>query len=55
MTDHDRLQQLVREMRSAQREYFQTRSGDALSRAKQLEREVDRQLKEAADKQAKMF
>lgn len=35
---------LVREMREAQRSYFLTRSSDLLSKSKQLEREVDREI-----------
>lgn len=35
----------VREMRAAQREYFKTRSADALSRSKQLEKEIDAEIK----------
>lgn len=35
---------LVREMREAQRSYFLTRSTDLLSKSKELEREVDREI-----------
>ena len=35
---------LVREMREVQRSYFLTRSTDLLSRSKQLEKEVDREI-----------
>ena len=41
---------LVRRMREAQREYFRTRSHFALQRSKELERQVDAELK--ADKPA---
>lgn len=46
---------LVAEMRAAQREYFKTRSGDILERSKQLEKQVDRELKEFNDHQPKLF
>lgn len=35
---------LVREMREAQKGYFLTRSTDLLSKSKELEREVDREI-----------
>lgn len=35
---------LVREMRETQRSYFLTRSKDLLSKSKELEREVDREI-----------
>lgn len=35
---------LVREMREVQRSYFLTRSTDLLSKSKQLEKEVDREI-----------
>lgn len=35
---------LVREMREAQKGYFSTRSKDLLSKSKELEREVDREV-----------
>lgn len=40
---------LVRSMREAQRDYFKTRSGEALSRSKELERKVDAALRAAAE------
>ena len=40
-----RLIDLVRQMRSAQKAYFQGRSPEALSAAKSLEGQVDRMLK----------
>ncbi len=40
------LHQKVIEMRKAQREYFKTRDMVALSQARNLEREVDKILKE---------
>lgn len=36
---------LVRDMRAAQKEYFQSRTHAALMRSMQLERKVDEQLK----------
>jgi hypothetical protein len=38
------LARLVAEMRAAQREYFRTRSTDALARSKSLERRVDEEV-----------
>ncbi len=38
------FEQLVLNMRQAQREYFHTRSPEGLNRAKQLERQVDNLL-----------
>ena len=35
---------LVREMRETQRSYFLTRSKDLLSKSKELERDVDREI-----------
>lgn len=40
----DEFRALVAEMRSAQKEYFRTRSAAALSRSKKLERDVDQAL-----------
>ncbi|MEZ5691152.1 MAG: hypothetical protein R3D71_05770 [Rickettsiales bacterium] len=37
---------LVEKMRGSQKEYFKTRNGDALNRARQLESEVDRFIKD---------
>lgn len=44
------LAEAVREMRDAQREYFRTRTGGALDRAKRAERAVDAMLAEADGK-----
>lgn len=41
--------ELVAKMRKAQREYFATRTNDALSKSKQLEREVDAEIKRVED------
>ena len=41
-----RMVEAVREMRAAQREYFRTRTGGALDRAKRAERAVDAILAE---------
>lgn len=46
---------LVEEMRSAQKEYFRTRSATSLNRSKQLEREVDTKIKELSNKQTNLF
>lgn len=49
---------LVKRMRSAQKEYFtQGRTREALERSKQLEREVDAEIKLSTDppNQTKMF
>jgi hypothetical protein len=54
MTDQD-FRTLVAEMRHAQTEYFRTRSGDALSKSKSLERRVDQALKEFSSTQKEMF
>jgi len=39
--DYEQLKALVKEMRSAQKEYFRDRSHDALQRSKALEKRVD--------------
>lgn len=49
------LSRLVADMRSAQKEYFRTRSSTALERSKQLERQVDKALQELADHQPRLF
>jgi hypothetical protein len=41
--------ELVREMRNAQKEYFKTRSRDLLSKSKQLEKQVDDEIKRAKE------
>lgn len=38
---------LVERMRQAQREYFRTRSDEALRRSKRLEREIDAEIERA--------
>lgn len=40
----------VAEMRSAQKEYFRTRSPQTLSESKRLEREIDAEIKRVNDK-----
>ena len=40
----------VVQMRSAQKEYFRTRSQQALSESKRLEREIDADIKRVNDK-----
>ena len=42
----DDFEKLVREMRKAQKEFFRTRSREALGKSKELEREVDKYLEE---------
>ncbi len=42
--DHEGFRKLVKEMRTAQRKYFRTRSGEALINSKRLEGKVDRLL-----------
>lgn len=50
MMDYEQLKALVKEMRSAQKEYFRDRSHDALQRSKALERRVDEEIA-AAERQ----
>lgn len=45
--------ELVREMRAAQKEYFKTRSKDALNSSKELERKVDDELQSINNTQQK--
>jgi hypothetical protein len=40
---------LVANMRNAQKEYFKTRSRDLLSKSKQLEKQVDDEIKRAKE------
>ena len=47
------FRKLVSEMRHAQKNYFRTRSGDALDKSKRLERQVDKEL--ADDGQQVLF
>lgn len=49
------FEKLVYEMRSAQKEYFRTRSKDVLQQSKQLEKRVDEYLKEKENKQLTLF
>jgi hypothetical protein len=51
MIPYNQFRELVRDMRAAQREYFRTRSHFALQRSKELERQVDAELK--ADERTK--
>ena len=44
MMDYEQFKGIVREMRTAQKEYFETRSRDALQRSKALEKRVDNEL-----------
>jgi hypothetical protein len=46
---------LVAEMRTAQRDYFRTRSTEALSRSKELERKVDNAIKGFVTGQTSLF
>lgn len=48
---HKEFAELVRDMRTAQTEYFTTRDRDTLTRAKGLEARVDRAIKEVLDNQ----
>jgi hypothetical protein len=45
---------LVKQMRQAQKEYFKTRSPEALQKSKQLERSVDQFLNHMQDNQQKL-
>lgn len=45
----------VREMRQHQREYFKTRSPDALQASKKAERDVDRLLERKPETQGRLF
>jgi hypothetical protein len=47
--------ELVRQMRTAQKEYFKTRTKDALNRSKELERKVDAELQSINDTQQTLF
>lgn len=47
--------ELVGQMRAAQRLYFRTRDLNVLERSKDLERQVDAELKRMADTQARLF
>lgn len=49
------FEKLVYEMRSAQKEYFRTRSKDVLQHSKQLERRVDEYLKAKENNQPTLF
>lgn len=54
MTNPDFID-LIKNMRSAQVEYFKTRTTDALKKSKKLERMVDREIKELETNQPKIF
>ena len=49
------LAEKVRKMRFWQREYFAKKEPDALSKAKDLEKKVDRQLTELEEGQQRLF
>lgn len=49
------FESLVRSMRHAQAEYFQSRTGFWLRKAKHLEAQVDEHLRERADGQGHLF
>lgn len=49
------FEKLVYEMRSAQKEYFRTRSKEVLQQSKQLERRVDEYLKDKKNDQQTLF
>lgn len=49
------FEKLVYEMRSAQKEYFRTRSKDVLQKSKQLEKRVDEYLKDKKNNQLTLF
>ena len=51
----DEFRSIVRAMRSAQAEYFRTRSHQALARSKEWERAVDRELERLDARQPKLF
>lgn len=56
MTELKSLIELVAQMRDRQREYFKTRSQDALDAARKLERAVDKRLAELSESdQRKLF
>jgi hypothetical protein len=49
------FEKLVYEMRSAQNEYFRTRSKEILQQSKQLERRVDEYLRDKIINQQTLF
>lgn len=49
------FEKLVYEMRSAQKEYFRTRSKDVLQQSKQLEKRVDEYLRDRKANQLTLF
>jgi hypothetical protein len=53
--DLKQFAELVAIMRHAQKEYFRTRSGDALGESKRLERKVDLALAEISTPQQGLF
>lgn len=48
---NEEFRKLVSEMRHSQKEYFRTRSGDALDKSKRLERQVDKALADNGQKE----
>ena len=44
MTDFEKFIKLVDQMRTAQKEYFKSRSGASLTKSKSLERQVDSEI-----------
>lgn len=52
---HFQFVEKVSEMRNAQKQYFRTRSYEILSRAKQLEREVDAEIERLLNPQGDLF
>lgn len=52
---HAEFLALVAAMREAQKDYFRRRAPADLERSKNLEREVDRALRELKDDQPKLF
>lgn len=49
MSELEELRRVVREMRAAQREYFQTRSSEKLREAKALEKRLDQMVDPSRD------
>ena len=46
---------LVADMRNAQKDFFRTRSGGALQRSKQLEKQVDEHIKKVQKEEDDLF
>lgn len=53
--NYEKLIELVEQMREAQKSYFRDRSQQWLSKAKELERRVDKAVLDHHDKQKKLF